>query len=369
MPIFMDRHDLSETVTADAVAKVHQEDLKIQHQFSCRGLTYWFDEKRKTAFCLIEAPEKKAVSDMHNKAHGMVPNQIIEVDTNIVTAFLGRIGNPTFPGNSFELEKNIINESAYRTILISKISDFSILKAKFGRDKIKSLTDFYNTLINKDINQDDGREVKRMKDGSVISFSSSAKAIHCAMEIETNISNLNNAEFQIRIGLSSGPPVTENPTFFGQTVQLAQRLCDSCKRGHIMISAEIKQQIFEEFPDIIADERIIALNQKDEKFLNYLSEVIETNWNEAEFDVNSFSRKLMESKAQLYRKLTALCGQSAHDFIKEYRLRKAVESLEKQEGNVAEIAYKCGFSSPSYFSKCFLERFGILPSAFVASIV
>jgi len=47
MPIFMDRHDVSETVTAENIAQLHQEDLKIQDQFGCRGLTYWFDEKEK----------------------------------------------------------------------------------------------------------------------------------------------------------------------------------------------------------------------------------------------------------------------------------------------------------------------------------
>lgn len=51
MPIFMDRHELSQ-VTAEDDANVRQENLKIQDKFGCRGLTYWFDEKRGTAFCL-----------------------------------------------------------------------------------------------------------------------------------------------------------------------------------------------------------------------------------------------------------------------------------------------------------------------------
>ena len=69
----MDRHDVSETVTAEHVAQLHQQDLKVQDQFGCRGLTYWFDDKRKTAFCLIEAPDMKALEEMHNHAHGQVP--------------------------------------------------------------------------------------------------------------------------------------------------------------------------------------------------------------------------------------------------------------------------------------------------------
>jgi len=41
MPIFMDRHDVSENITAEKIAELHQEDLKVQRQFDCRGLTYW----------------------------------------------------------------------------------------------------------------------------------------------------------------------------------------------------------------------------------------------------------------------------------------------------------------------------------------
>ena len=51
MPIYMDRHDLPESVTAEEVARLHQEDLKIEHKFGCKGMTYWFDEVRK--YCLL----------------------------------------------------------------------------------------------------------------------------------------------------------------------------------------------------------------------------------------------------------------------------------------------------------------------------
>ena len=65
MPIYMDRHDL-DNVTALDVAKAHGEDLKIQHKYNCKGLTYWFDEERGTAFCLIKAPNADCVKRMHD---------------------------------------------------------------------------------------------------------------------------------------------------------------------------------------------------------------------------------------------------------------------------------------------------------------
>src|SRR5690606_22795592 len=123
MPIFMDRHDVSKEVTAEIVANLHQQDLKIQHKFNCKGLTYWFDDKRKTAFCLVEAPNKAALKNMHDLAHGKVPNRIIEVDQAVVESFLGRIEDPE---KSLKTKLNIINNPAFRTIMIVGFKPFTL---------------------------------------------------------------------------------------------------------------------------------------------------------------------------------------------------------------------------------------------------
>src|SRR5680860_1541305 len=118
MPIYMDRHDVSEEVTAENVAQLHNEDLKVQHKFGSKGLTYWFDDKRKTAFCLVEAPSKEAMIAMHDYAHGKLPHRIIEVDKAVVESFLGRIEDPEKSQNT---ELNIINDPAFRSIMAIKL--------------------------------------------------------------------------------------------------------------------------------------------------------------------------------------------------------------------------------------------------------
>ncbi len=123
MPIYMDRHDVSESVTAEKIAELHQEDLKVQRLFECRGLTYWFDDKRKTAFCLIEAPDKNAIVEMHTKAHGDVPHSIIEVEPSIVESFLGRIEDPK---RARDTGLNIINDPAFRTIMVISVNRQSL---------------------------------------------------------------------------------------------------------------------------------------------------------------------------------------------------------------------------------------------------
>jgi hypothetical protein len=110
----MDRHDLPESVTAEEVARLHQEDLKIEDEFGCKGLTYWFDDQRKTAFCLIKAPNKNALKDMHKHAHGDIPNSIVEVDPSVVESFLGRIEDPEKAMNT---DLNIINDPAFRVLV------------------------------------------------------------------------------------------------------------------------------------------------------------------------------------------------------------------------------------------------------------
>lgn len=94
MPIYMDVH-IVPGVKARDVAEAHRKDLLHQNEYECKCMTYWIDEERENIFCLIEAPSKEAVEEMHSKAHGLVPNKIIEVHPDIVTSFLGRIYDPT----------------------------------------------------------------------------------------------------------------------------------------------------------------------------------------------------------------------------------------------------------------------------------
>jgi AraC-like DNA-binding protein len=68
------------------------------------------------------------------------------------------------------------------------------------------------------------------------------------------------------------------------------------------------------------------------------------------------------SRVQLHRKLKALSGKSASNYLRSVRLNKAKQMIEEQKGNISEIAYSVGFSSPQYFSRSFKEEFGFPPS-------
>lgn len=80
-----------------------------------------------------------------------------------------------------------------------------------------------------------------------------------------------------------------------------------------------------------------------------------------EFSVEDFSRLMLVSRSSLYKKLTALTGQSPLEFIRKIRLRRGRELLAGRGLTIAEVAYSVGLS-PKQFSKFFKEEYGVLPS-------
>ncbi|MFK5959581.1 MAG: DUF4242 domain-containing protein [Lutibacter sp.] len=362
MPIFMDRHDVSEEVTAVHVAQLHQEDLKIEHKFDCKGLTYWFDGNRKTAFCLIEAPNKEAIQKMHDQAHGELPHKIIEVDENLVESFLGRIEDPESNKNN---GLKIINESGYRIIMIIESNSylnrlesnqFGLFTQKFHKSILKSIKYFKGSIVKSDNNN------------YLVSFKSVSNAVSCALKISYNIKyttpKFDLAYRKVNIALSSGAPVTDNENIFEDTIVLATRMCEIVK-NRLVISNEVKELYKNENRNAIIDTKLIkVLNIKDEKFLTQLMESIKKTWSKPNFKVGNLSKQLGYSKSQLYRKLKGLTGKSPNNFMREFRLQKALKLLHEQYGNISEIAYETGFNSPAYFSKCFIKKFGIRPSIY-----
>lgn len=358
----MDRHDVLKDVTAEIVADLHQKDLKIQHRFNCRGLTYWFDDKRKTAFCLIEAPDKAAIKAMHDQAHGEVSNQIIEVDDAVVASFLGRIKDPA---KSLKTELNIINDPAFRTIMVVGLKSASLIDLL--EDKLNFNIARQYDKIGQSINSCKGRLVKRFPNYFLISFDSVTRAVSCALKIAEDYEECS-SKLKLKIGLSAGIPVENEGGFFENSIKAAHSYFEHSK-GTIILSPEVKDLYeSENFNSPIRSPFITTLKREEEKFLKVLVEFIEKEWKNTSLNIEDFNRYFGYSKSRFYRKLIAVTGKSPNTILKEFRLNRALDLLIEKDMNISEVAYECGFNSPAYFSKCFQEIFGILPSEFLRSV-
>jgi CheY-like chemotaxis protein len=104
------------------------------------------------------------------------------------------------------------------------------------------------------------------------------------------------------------------------------------------------------------------LSEMENLFLDKIQELIEKNLSNPGFGVDELADILEISRPTLYRKVFALTGQSPKKFIQSYRLKRSVELLKSDYGNVTDVAYKVGFSSSAYFTKCFKDAFHRLPS-------
>ncbi|MFT6210501.1 MAG: signal transduction histidine kinase/DNA-binding response OmpR family regulator [Bacteroidia bacterium] len=100
----------------------------------------------------------------------------------------------------------------------------------------------------------------------------------------------------------------------------------------------------------------------EQKFLLRVKSVVDQFLGDENFSVEQLSKEVGMSRAQLHRKLIALTGVSASRFVRNYRLEHAHQLLQNKVGTVSEIAYRVGYSSPAYFTKCFTEDYGISPS-------
>ena len=100
----------------------------------------------------------------------------------------------------------------------------------------------------------------------------------------------------------------------------------------------------------------------ESQFIEKFRTIIQGNLGNSDLNVETISHEMGISRAQLYRKIKSITGISPNDIIREARMKRADRLLETTDKSVSEIAYEVGFSSPSYFTKCYREFFGRTPN-------
>ncbi|WP_162555895.1 hybrid sensor histidine kinase/response regulator transcription factor [Reichenbachiella versicolor] len=126
-----------------------------------------------------------------------------------------------------------------------------------------------------------------------------------------------------------------------------------------------RSMIVEEFKaESVIQPSEIEMVSPDKDFLDDVMSILEDNLMDSEFNVDALVARMGMSRSHFYHKFKDLTGMSGVDYIRRFRLTRAKQYLDNTELNIKEVMFKSGFSSTSYFAKCFKKQFGVSPSEY-----
>ncbi|HLR38566.1 MAG TPA: two-component regulator propeller domain-containing protein [Chitinophagaceae bacterium] len=108
----------------------------------------------------------------------------------------------------------------------------------------------------------------------------------------------------------------------------------------------------------------LNISSEEEKLVREAVEIVEKNMDNPQFSVKELSNELYMSRVTLHKKLSKITGKTPSLFIRELRIKRAAQLIEKGKMNISQTAYEVGFNNPKYFTKYFKEEFGVLPSEY-----
>lgn len=120
--------------------------------------------------------------------------------------------------------------------------------------------------------------------------------------------------------------------------------------------------------DVLGDTQLLAKEHVmdiDKTFVSRFKSLVEQRMHESDLNVEELGKEMNLSRVQLYRKLKSLTNYSPNELLRQIRLKKAYSFLSSSDMSISEIAYEVGFSSPSYFAKCYKEQFKESPTDFL----
>src|SRR5262245_12126599 len=239
MPLYMDIHEVR-GATPDDVARAHAADMERQSGRDVEYIKYWFNEGKGKIFCLCNAPSLEAAAAVHQEAHGLVAERIIEVEPEIAEGFLGGVetnlvGAAILPGGGQN-----DRDPGIRTVLFTDIVGSTNLTQRLGDEAVMDLLQAHDEIVRKALNAEGGREIKHTGDGIMASFLSAASTVRCATRIQEDLVRFRadnpQAPLMTRIGAAAGEPVERHSDLFGTTVQLASRLCSHAEPEQVLVS-------------------------------------------------------------------------------------------------------------------------------------
>ena len=363
MPIYMDYH-IFPGVTVEEVKAAHMSDKATQDRYGVKYHQFWVNKDTGSIFCLIEGPNPQACIEVHQEAHGNVACNIIEVEPGLLNLFMGE-NPPVHHGIVYDQNGEI--DPGFRFIMVLDIVVNTSLDNHSHIDKFILPKTPRKEAIEL-IQQFQGELVENLSDDSIISiYKNSEHAFSCARSIQKFFNkNLGDEDWNItyKIGLSEGQPVTMSDGFFKDSLEFTKRLSLIAKEGQIVLSpCFMKMNLFQ--TKKIDQKDIKILEEKHRGFIGDFCDYAESNLSTEKLSVENLSQKIGVSRPQLYRKIKSITGRSPMEFLRDLKLRTALNLIKDKQMNVSQVAYEVGYDDPSYFSKCFTEKFGVSPSKII----
>lgn len=237
----MDVHKSLGDASEEDIKAAHQRDLAIQDQYGVEFLTFWFNSPGADAFCLVDAPSKEAVVEVHKHAHGLVPHNIIEVEKPTVTQFMG-----DWEKSVPDIARNEDSEldTGLRAIMFTDLVGSTQISSREGDAKALEVLARHDQIVREALAAHAGREVKHTGDGILASFSYISKAVDSAVQIQRQFGEPSQADSddgRVRIGISAGEPVDQHEDLYGAVVNLASRICGHADPGQILASSAVRE--------------------------------------------------------------------------------------------------------------------------------
>lgn len=360
MPLFMDFHKIP-NLTIEDVVRAHVADMAIQEQYGVKYLQFWVNQKDGAVFCLTEGPDAETCEKVHQMAHGNLACAITEVDVGTYKLFMGE---------NHKLELGLVKNQddsidlGYRHILVATGRGLAGSTSQSDLHTLE-IPAWARHNVLESIRKYNGREVRQPGEDSVIAvFNDATDAIKCSLQMRrTLLPDPHQPSLVFKIGISCDQPLTEDGEFFTRAIKLSHRLIQTAQDNEILISPLVKK-LCHEGTELTSHTK--SLNSAEESFVSDLLDCAERNLSNTSYNIESICRDMGVSRPQLYRRVTALTGRAPNDFLRDFRLEKAAALLKRRAGNISEVALEVGYNNPSYFSKCFTEKFGCMPSKVAA---
>ena len=253
----------------------------------------------------------------------------------------------------------------YRYFMVVETSNYLNRKESAQLD---IFTQKFHSSIQKTIRQYQGQVLKCDNNTYVVYFTSATSSVLCAINIESKFKyvtpKFDPVGRRLKIGIvANGPGIGTYSTDL-EAIEAATNICEMVK-GQLVITQDVKKRYERENRYAKVDpDHIRTLKPWEWAFLKGLVNLSESNWNRPEFNVENLRRQMGLASSSLYRNVKRLTGKSPSSFIREFRLHKAIDLLHHKKASISNIARSTGFRNPSYFTKCFSDKYGILPSKY-----